>query len=472
MSENGKFDEFIKRQFNNSSPEVPSRVWENIMAARERRKPKAFWWSNLAESKNILVGLAILLIACCSVTWMIVHHNNSTKTTLASSSFDKTNNATTITSSDVEKQNNLPASSPAATNNNVSPSAQSSFNNNTINNSTTTIGYTNNRNVANHFIRWHTNKIRSRIKQGHASDNDVENSASLVNKEETSVADNEIDETVADPSRISGLSSSSIIPPVLTFISGASDALKRDKGWSLPECPTVEKAPSRERDYVQFYAGPDYGIRTLSDPGDPQYVKARDSSSHFTSGFSFGGSYTKVFKNGLSLREGLNYSQINEWFTAAKNNSFTIYSIDQAGDTLGKTITYKVTHNHYSTLDIPLTIGYEFALDKDNRFVANVNAGAIINIFSWQNGDVLDTANNTVHITTSSANYSPYLFKTVMGVGFISNISLYYKLSDNFSIVAEPYFRYNFQPMTQNTSSFSEKYTTIGLHVGIRIDLH
>jgi hypothetical protein len=474
MSKNEKFDEFIKKQFSNSSPEVPSRVWENIMAAKERRKPKAFWWTNLADSKSILVGV-VILIGCFSVTWMITHHiNNSTKTTLASSSLGEKNNTSTIDNNiNTQKQNSLQSSSLIASKN-TNISIQSSSPNNT-----TTSGFSNsinnNTSIANNnSVRRHVKNIRSGIRRiggiNVVNSVDNENSTNGTNNEETPLANNKDEQTTDDLSQVATPSSS--IAPVLTFIAGSNDALKRNKGLALPECPTVEKAPSRERDYVEFYGSPDYGIRTLSDPGNPQYVKARDSSSHFTSGYSFGVSYTKVFKNGLSLREGLNYSQINEWFTAAKNNSFTVYSIDQAGDTLGKTVTYKVTHNHYSTIDIPLTVGYEFAVGKTGRFVANINGGVIINVFSWQNGDVLDTANNTVHITTSSANYSPYLFKTVMGAGLTGDISLYYKLSDMLSVVAEPYVRYNFQPMTQNTSSFSEKYTTIGLRLGVRIDLH
>ncbi len=239
----------------------------------------------------------------------------------------------------------------------------------------------------------------------------------------------------------------------------------------LPECPTIEKAPVRTRDYLEIYASPDYGIRTMSDDANPKYLKSRDSSSKFSSAYSLGIRYTKVFKNGISLRAGINYSQINEWFTPAKNNILSItYTIDPTThDTTGTSVKYKITHNHYSTLDIPITVGYEFNIGK---LVANINAGPIINIYSWQNGDVLRTDDSTIHITTSSATPSQYQFKTNIGVGLAGGISLYYQLNDRIYLLAEPYFRCNFQQINSDAITLSEKYSTIGLHLGMRIDLN
>jgi hypothetical protein len=57
-----------------------------------------------------------------------------------------------------------------------------------------------------------------------------------------------------------------------------------------------------------------------------------------SAGFSYsaGVRYTKVFKNGLSIRTGLNYSQINERFKYVKGNvTHNIYITNTAGDTTG-----------------------------------------------------------------------------------------------------------------------------------------
>jgi hypothetical protein len=475
MSNPGKFDEFIKNKFSDSSPEVPSGVWENIVAAREERKPKAFWW-NAAQVRNIAAGLAILL-SCGGITWMLTHRYHTIDTNaLATNTAVSKNNTGAINSITGIKNTNTASIIPGQSSSSIDK------NNTAVNNisSGTSNAIPTNTTVA--IVTTGTNKkiLVFNKRAGFAKSHHVRAS-----QEELSVAD---DQTIASSPDINNIpavtpsttSAIAIVTPFnnkvpnLTAVLNADDVLKKSsmRGISLPECPTVEKAPSRKRDYIQVYAGPDYGIRTMSDDADPAYLKSRDSSSRFTSAYSVGVNYTKVFANGLSLREGLNYSQINEWFTAAKNNSFTVYQIDQSGDTLGKTVTYKVTHNHYSTVDIPITLGYEFRIGNSGRFVANVNAGAVINIFSWQNGDVLDTADNTIHITTNRVPYTAYSFKTAMGLGFVANLSVYYKLSDQIAVFAEPYARYNIQPMTQDVASFTEKYTTIGLHLGLRFDMN
>jgi hypothetical protein len=444
MSNNEKFDEFVKKRFSNSSPEVPSHIWENIIAERAK-KPKAFWWGNLTGSQAMLAGLAVF-VGCLSITWLLIHHSyDSNKKISAVVSVQQNNNNITTTNNNSIKQTALSPSS-------VNPSAvknNSSVQSTGINNSDVTI------NNSNHLNKHH-NIINSKMVYAESID-------------ENSSSDNREDKKSTLFSQSQPLNHYTDKVPGLLAILNTNYVLKSSSAHNitLPECPTVEKQPSRSRDYIEFYGSPDYGMRTMTDAADPQYLKSRDSSSAFSSAYSFGIRYTKVFNNGLSLRGGLNYSQINEWFTPAKNNIIT-YTVNPT--THDTTYTYKVSRNHYSSIDIPLTIGYEFAMGP--RFFANVNAGLIVNVFSWQNGDVLDTSNNTIHITSSSVAYSPYLFRSVIGAGITGNISVYYKLTDYVSVFAEPYCRYNFQPMTQNVSSFTEKYTTVGLHLGVRLDLH
>ena len=94
----------------------------------------------------------------------------------------------------------------------------------------------------------------------------------------------------------------------------------------------------------------------------------------------------------------------------------------------------------------------------------------MINVYSWQKGDVLDTAYKPVSITTGK-NSSPYQFKTNAGIGFIGAVSVYYKLSDRLHIMAEPYFRYNLSPMNKESITLKQKNQTAGLRLGIRFDL-
>ena len=239
----------------------------------------------------------------------------------------------------------------------------------------------------------------------------------------------------------------------------------------LPGCPSIEKNAAGNKTYFEVNAGPDIALRTLSDTGNSAYLQKRKESTKFSSAYSAGIRYTKVFNNGMSLRTGLNYSQINEKFTFVQGNLVQVtYIINTAGDTTGSYITtgtrYKTTHNKFKTLDVPLLVGYEFG---NGKIHANINAGTIVNIHSWQKGDVLDTSYNPISITTGKAN-SPYQFKTNAGMGFIGAVSVYYKLNERIHIMAEPYFRYNFTPMNKENITLKQKYHTAGLRLGVRLD--
>ena len=240
----------------------------------------------------------------------------------------------------------------------------------------------------------------------------------------------------------------------------------------MPGCPSFEKDAAGNKKYLEIYGGPDYTFRSFSDTGNSAYLQKRKESTKFKSGFSAGIRYTKVFYNSMSVRGGVNYSQTNEKFTFAQGNLVQVtYIINASGDTVGSYITtgtrYKTTINKYRSIDVPIVVGYELG---NGKLHANINAGAVVNIYSWQKGEVLDTALTPVSITTGKGS-SPYQFKTNAGVGFIGAVSVYYKLNDRIHVMAEPYFRYNFSPMNKESITLKQKYHTAGLRLGVRLDL-
>ena len=106
----------------------------------------------------------------------------------------------------------------------------------------------------------------------------------------------------------------------------------------------------------------------------------------------------------------------------------------------------------------------------NGKFHANINAGVIINAYSWQKGEVLDSAFKPVSITTGKTN-SPYQYKTNIGLGFMAGVSVYYKLNEKVHVLAEPYFRYSLSAMSKENLTFKQKYNTAGLRLGLRFDL-
>ena len=235
-------------------------------------------------------------------------------------------------------------------------------------------------------------------------------------------------------------------------------------------CPKAERDAAGNKRYIEVYGGPDYTFRNITDTSS-SYAQTRRNSAKQMLSYSAGVRYTKVFKNGMSFRGGINYSQINEAFTYEKGHVIqNVYITDNAGDTTGTyTVSgtqYKKTTNKFRSIDIPLAIGYEAG---NGRVHTNLNAGVMINVMSRQSGFVPDKNGNPVDISSGSAK-TIYQYKTNAGVSLTGAVSVYYKLNDALHLMAEPYFRYSLSPVTQSEISLKQKYHTAGLRLGARLD--
>jgi hypothetical protein len=469
MNNNRQFDEYIKEQFNNYSPDVHPRIWENIMAEKDKKRPPGFWVSMLhGRTKLLVLGLIIALSS--GGAWIYFNKN-----------ITATNDIQTTT------ENNSPGTSGNGSGTQSSPTQQTnSFdlvteNANTTTNSDNHTGKNNTALVSNGGFKA---ELFSPSPQSDETGNSAPNKGNRKRKQYTGLGNvlmNITSPGLDEEGDADEYEGQGTLLGRLTYNaekisakrrSGKEGQLTFDPVIYFPDCPSIEKDASGNKRYFEFYGGPDYGIRSLHDTANSSYLQKRKESTKFKSGFSAGVRYTRVFNNSMSVRGGVNFSQINEKFTFSQGNIVqVIYIINTNGDTIGSYTTtgtrYKTTINRYRSIDIPIVVGYELG---NGKLHANINAGPIINIYSWQSGDVLDPSGNPVSITTGKSS-SPYQFKTNAGVGFIGAASIYYKLNDRWHLMAEPYFRYNLTPMNKENSTLKQKYQTAGLRLGIRLDL-
>ena len=471
-------DDFFNKKLGNYNPDVPAHIWENIMAQKEKRRPVAFWL-NPKYKKGLFFLLGILVLG---TSIFLLQHNNSTKLTTGINSkeaFIKNTNQKTsgnydnIKEQDTKLTADLPVKQQSA--NDV---IQDVSGNNPIkdinttkekNNKPQNINYAASQIVSPDISESQMDKFKQKkqvrskslisIKNAAPVSDDENNEALIPESNTAENADMFLSQVLLNPDLLhqERLKLATVKKPVFNYV-------------NIP-CPESEKNTAGNKRYFEIYAGPDYAFRNITDTGNSAYLQKRKESSRFTSAFSTGIRYTKVFNNGMSFRTGINYSQINEKFKYAEGNIIqVVYITNSNGDTTGSFTTsgtrYKTTFNKFRTIDIPLMIGYEMG---NSRLHVNFNAGAIVNLYSWQKGDVLDTAYKPVNITTGNST-SPYQFKTNMGIGFIGAVSVYYKLTNRLHLLAEPYFRYNFSPASKTDLTLKQKFTTAGLRIGLRLD--
>ncbi len=466
MNNNRHFDEHIKEQFGNYTPDVHPRIWEKIIAEKNKKRPAGFWVSMLNNrSKLLLLGLVIALSS--GGTWLYYTKFSAAKESTSAVADTKkaipaTDTKDNIPANEISSDNPINSAQligDPATANDMYAGSNTGLNTKT----STSVSITTPVAETDDSKAYTTNSAKGNKKYYTGLGN------VLVN---TTMPDTEEDEYADQGGTLLGRLTFNAEKITEKRKSGKGDLLRFNAVVFLPGCPGVEKDASGNKRYFEFYAGPDYAFRSLQDTGNSAYLQKRKESTKFKSAFSAGVRYTKVFNNSMSVRAGVNYSQINEKFTFNQGNLVQVtYIINNNGDTVGSYTTtgsrYKTTTNRYRSVDIPLVVGYELG---NGKLHANINAGPIINIYSWQKGDVLDANGNPVSITTGKAS-SPYQFKTNAGVGFVGAVSVYYKLNDRLHIMAEPYFRYNLTPMNKESITLKQKYQTAGLRLGIRLDL-
>jgi hypothetical protein len=466
MSDNELFDNNIKQQFENYTPPVHPRIWENIVNERKKRRPAGFWFT-FFNSRNILLLGALLLVAGGSA-YFLTAKSNTKKEIVAVKTQDKlTDNTVTAA---VEKNNIAAERSNTSDNQNTST---------TLNNKKSDAVVSDNVLVnTSTLVTPSSAKIKIRPVRAATGQDDVV--LNFTDHKKTSVtknsgADNFTDIVNNEPSLQNNFLQQLLFAAAEKIIADKQVAALNKKlspDVVLPDCPEIEKNAAGNKTYFEMYGGPDIAFRSLTDTANSAYLQKRKESTTFSSAFSAGLRYTRVFNNGVSIRTGINYSQINEKFSVVLGNIVqVVYIINANGDTTGSYTTtgtrYKTNINRYKTIDVPLVFGYELG---NGRLHTNINAGVIINAYSWQKGEILDNSNQPVSITTGKTN-SPYQFKTNIGLGFIAGVSVYYKLNERWHLLAEPYFRYNLSPMSKENLTLKQKYNTAGLRIGLRLDL-
>ncbi len=485
-----RFDDFFKQSFGDYSPEVPGRIWDNIAAQQKKKRPAVFW---LNERKALFIAAALLLLG--GGAYMLVAPKNDTQNISLENNSSRQETGNTVPAAVLQNKEETNASQSAGSNNDKLPLENKTATSVVKDQNKSTVS--NDKKLAqNEGLKINDNAgERLRPKKALVSANDdVAVTGNILSKKDR----NRLRGGKKYQQQVSSLLADDVVVVNADDDNGATDLPSSD-GLNIPNVPgsrdlillanenlldkqTIQLTPLKPREdcpgatgnnyYVEAYISPDYVIKKYSDTANSSLVAKRKESLSIQSSYSAGVRYTRVFTNGMSVRAGLNFSQVNEKFAYAQGNVVQIvYVINNQGDTTDsyyvRGTRYKNSYNRYRTIDVPLVVGYEMG---NGNFHANINAGVIVNLYSWQKGETIDNNGSPVSITTGKDD-NPYQYKTNIGVGFTSAISLYYKLSDRFHVLAEPYFRYNFSPMNKEALSIQERFTTIGLRLGIRMDI-
>lgn len=471
MTDN-QFDNFFREKLKDHTAPVPVGLWEKIRPENEKR-PKGFFLRKI-NGTGLLV--AALLVGSVIIGLLTYQHATSVPATDA-----------TLNQSNTPTNSNLNLST-SENNSTLNPTP-----NNTVLIKDSMVEIV--EDPANHFVK---NAIAD------ASSNETiinnissnTNAPSIKNEMPSMIPTSEIGQTsdnALDNTNyvVAHLNQESLYfnPASLSSANGkinknlASNGHDKFIKSTIIICPTIRGRSSFNSDWgFELFASPDYSFKSVSNvSASQQYLDKKDSSEQMQIGYSTGFRLVKPLNEHILLKTGLQYSQMNQKFTYRNENEVktttvitTRTIIRSPGDTVIVSDTstlqqigysVKTIHNRYRSIDIPFTVGYQFGNDD---LSIGLNAGVIFNVSSWYQGEILDTSLASVPISKVSNS----IYKSNIGLGLYSSISVLKRINENTQLFFEPYFRYNLSNMTNSQSPYNQRFQVGGLAIGLRFSLN
>ncbi|MBY0478217.1 MAG: MSCRAMM family adhesin SdrC [Chitinophagaceae bacterium] len=479
------FDEFVKGKLGQHDSGAPMQVWERIREKEKDDRKGFFFFRKYWLTAVALLGLTGMLY----LTWdSVVKHESADKPAVSSAKqHQKTESKQTETPALQSKEQTIINPEESTTNTN-STDQKEGINNTTEN--------TVKENTANpQGIKNGTAVPANKEADSHQLNGIKNNSGTVVtnryqSNQKTSIQKQQMNVVVGNMEQQT--TSTDAKEMLLRFTAPAAYrySLSTFRLGNVPQrtvgpaCPSVN-GPRRNDLYLEVYGSPDFTMRSFSNPGGfNNYISQRRASEDNRNGFSAGVRIAKNIGEQFVLKAGVNYSQINERLRIVNENQkqttqiITTRTVIRApGDTLFIRDTtyfeqtgtrYRTTYNRYRFIDIPVIFSYEFGSPEILAF--SINAGPVFNITSFYRGEVLDTTFSPVKISTARGN-GPNHWRNNIGIGVFASFAVYKRMNERLQIFAEPYFRYNFKPVTQNASFVNQRYSTTGMQLGIRYNL-
>lgn len=246
----------------------------------------------------------------------------------------------------------------------------------------------------------------------------------------------------------------------------------------------VKKGKLKWEQNLSIQAGPALAVKSLTARRGvvipSGYLDGRKATEHGLESFTAGLFYSAATRNGLVLKAGLDYRQINEKFHLAYtekktqiNNGVLTQTVDGAGNiihqTTGpKTVTmtteysYKA-YNHYRFINLPIGTGYRHSTKKSRW---ELSGGLDVNLFFRTGGAIY---NRYLEPTTlkSGGLYYDEVFRRNTGLGAWVSWSYCRKLSDQLWWQISANAQAPLSPVSKSEYELIQRYFNFGVQAGV-----
>lgn len=180
-------------------------------------------------------------------------------------------------------------------------------------------------------------------------------------------------------------------------------------------------------------------------------------------------------KSGFYVNAGFRYNRLSERFdfvqqisvdsTSTSEETIVSLFVDSARDTMatsgfitGSNVSEKIykTYNSYSTLNLPLGLGYRREL---GRWMLGAEFGVAFNLALGFNGNVLDKAGEMVD--------RPIGMRERLGVSWTGGLEIGYAMSDKWHVIIQPSYRTTPNFIIE-AETINQRYRVLSMDLGIR----
>ncbi len=205
-----------------------------------------------------------------------------------------------------------------------------------------------------------------------------------------------------------------------------------------------------------------------------EYVQLRENTELPISAFSLNMNLGMIFRNGLSLRSGLNYSRIKEGFNydlLIGTETTIVQTVNEDGEIIEiDTTTTNIFNNlnndnFYEILDLPLMVGFE---KSNEKFGMGFYTGLSLNLLFNKVGNIVSPENQDDVVGINSVGESGSFFSKKLGVSYYASTLVTYNVTNRIQMKFEPYFRYYPASFANSTYAVNQNYYIFGGQVGMR----
>lgn len=219
--------------------------------------------------------------------------------------------------------------------------------------------------------------------------------------------------------------------PNLGLDGGGPLNLSRPRGWRV---------------YGEVLAALDLPSRSLSarEPEFEAYRLAREQSETVQHGQRATLRFSMISVDGFAVRSGLSYGQHREQLSLPQQNRM----------------------NRFSTVDIPVVLGYE--RNNMGKFTLSANAGVYLNMAFSQQGQFLAPDLNQILDFSSKTPDAYPAFKNRLGAAWYASLAASYPLTPRLRLVVEPYLLRHSGSFTTADYAIDQQYQNWGIQLGLR----